>query len=207
MASIFKPGGGVRTGKTAQEEVIFRRTNAFLTQYKKWYHPKGNGQFDGLNECDVIYAPEVHIVRNPDDTLLTGPGTKFATLVVPAVRKPKLTNRRTDYRHERDYDVMYAKIESIFQMALLHGHDTLVLGALGCGAYGNPLGIIIDIFKGHMATYAKYFKKIAFAILVTGDRDTSNLDRFRDEFVPTAASSSQSSSQRYILGLPPRSRS
>ena len=37
MASDFKPGGGVASGKTAQEEELFRRSNAHLTHPRSWY--------------------------------------------------------------------------------------------------------------------------------------------------------------------------
>ena len=40
MASEHKPGGGVRSGKTAQEEAIFRRTNAFMAISAKMYEQK-----------------------------------------------------------------------------------------------------------------------------------------------------------------------
>ena len=61
MASDFKPGGGVRSGKTAQEEVIFRRSSAFLTHPPSWYP---------LETQHVIYSPEVYVVKDLDYQLL-----------------------------------------------------------------------------------------------------------------------------------------
>jgi hypothetical protein len=56
------------------------------------------------------------------------------------------------------------KIETLFAIALSHGHDTLILSALGCGAYHNPPAHIAEIFKAVIYQFGTYFKEIIFAI-------------------------------------------
>ena len=48
MASDYKPGGGVRSGKTAQEECLFRRSNAHMTHPEEWYP---------LGPTHIVYSP------------------------------------------------------------------------------------------------------------------------------------------------------
>lgn len=38
------------------------------------------------------------------------------------------------------------KIRTIFRIGLIHGHDSLVLGALGCGAFRNPPRHVARLF-------------------------------------------------------------
>ena len=35
----------------------------------------------------------------------------------------------------------------MFILGLLNGHDSLVLGAFGCGAYGNPPYVVASIYE------------------------------------------------------------
>lgn len=179
MASCFKPGGGVRSGKTAQEEEIFRRTNAWLTHYYEWYQNeeirKGR-----LDDNEVVFSPEVTVVKDENNKVLDEPFS-FGMLAVPAIRKPR-TDRNGDYRYESDCDTMYYKIEAIFKIAIAHGHDSLILGALGCGAYGNPVHQVVAMFKEHCDKYGKYFKKIGFGIKICKPKDQINLDSFQEAF-------------------------
>ena len=55
------------------------------------------------------------------------------------------------------------KIEFIFKMAIQHGHQYLILGALGCGAFNNPPYAVAKLFKQAILKFGRYFKKIGFA--------------------------------------------
>lgn len=43
-------------------------------------------------------------------------------------------------------DITRCKIRTIFRIGLLHGHDALVLGAFGCGAFHNPPEEVARLF-------------------------------------------------------------
>lgn len=165
MASKFKPGGGVRTGKTAQEEVIFRRSNAFMTHPMEWYP---------LKQFDIIYSPMVYVVKDSEYHRLKNDEFVISMLAVPAVRNPKLVMGK--YRADDAY-IMKKKIESIFIIGILNGVDSLVLGALGSGAYNNPPQEVAKIYKECLTKYSKYFKKIVFGILSVRD---NNYQIFKD---------------------------
>lgn len=173
MASDYKAGGGVASGKTAQEECLFRRTNAFQTYSDDWYP---------LEENAVIYSPEVQIIKDSNHQMLEQSviDQGFISMIgVAALRKPKL-NYGTYY--DEDRELMSRKIESIFKIALEQGNDTLVLGALGCGVFRNPPEEVANIYKIYTNLYGKYFKKIGFAILCVKDSDKENLDMFMKKY-------------------------
>lgn len=170
MASDYKPGGGVRSGKTAQEECIFRRTNAFMTHNEEWYP---------LHENQIIYSPEVVIIKDKNYEMMDKDDHKIISLIaVAAIRQPNL--KYGELYHDEDRKLMMDKIESIFKVALKEGHDSLVLGALGCGAFGNPPFEVASIYKTLIKYYGKYFKKIGFAILCVKESDSKNLLAFKN---------------------------
>lgn len=169
MASEYKPGGGVASGKTAQEECIFRRTNAFMTIPTSWY------PLDAVR--DLIYSKKVVIVKNDDDFEILPMSSQFeiSLITLPGIRKPRL--HFGNYSSE-DRQLMTDKIESIFKIAILNNVDSLVLGALGCGVFNNPPQEVANIFKGMINNYGKYFKKIVFAVLAK-EGDYKSEDNFK----------------------------
>ena len=59
------------------------------------------------------------------------------------------------------------KIRTIFRIGLLYGHDSLVLGALGCGAFRNPPSHIACLFHEVMEEpeFKNKYRLLLFAIL------------------------------------------
>jgi uncharacterized protein (TIGR02452 family) len=52
-------------------------------------------------------------------------------------------------------------------VAIKHGHTKLVLGAFGCGAFGNPPRQMAELFKKVLAEkeFYGFFSEICFAII------------------------------------------
>lgn len=165
MASRFKAGGGVGNGRTAQEECIFRRSNAFQTHESQNYP---------LGHYEVIYSPQVIIIKDSDYEMLKKPQV-VSMLAVHAIKNPKLNG--DEYKNADDKALMELKIESIFKIAIKHKHQILVLGALGCGAYRHAPIAVREIFKQNLAKYRPYFKKIVFAVL---SRNDNNFELFKE---------------------------
>ena len=59
------------------------------------------------------------------------------------------------------------KIRTIFKIGLLHGHNSLVLGALECGAFRNPPSHIARLFHEVMKEkeFKNKYRSLLFAIL------------------------------------------
>jgi uncharacterized protein (TIGR02452 family) len=171
MASNYKPGGGVKSGKTAQEECLFRRSNAFMTHPEDWYP---------LSSEHVIFSPSVTIIKDSTFKLLSKNDRKSVGMIaVSALRKPHLDHKGT-YKYENDHDEMFIKIQSIFLIAIKHGFDNLVLGALGCGVFNNPPRRVAEMFRIMINSHGHYFKKIVFAVLCVKPKDYDNLRIFKE---------------------------
>jgi len=171
MASFYHPGGGVAKGASTQEEDLFRRSNAHVTH---------NAEYYPLKKDEMIYSPQVTIARASRDQKYKFIKEQTVGMIAcAALKKPNLINGNFN---NRDHNMMLEKIQSLFLTGIQFGHDSLVLGALGCGAYGNPPHEIANMFKLMVNIYGKYFKKIGFGVLVMKDSDQNNYDQFKKLF-------------------------
>lgn len=171
MASNICPGGGVKRGSRAQEEELFRRTNYDKCTNRKFY-PIGNDQFIVTEDVTVVKDEAYNLLRDP---------FKLDFIAIAAIRQPALdyntSNDQPQYMDDEDYKLMEQKIDAIFRYAAYQEKDSLVLGALGCGAFGNPCSRVANMFKEALERYRKYFVKITFAVLSL-DRNP-NYDAFK----------------------------
>ena len=72
--------------------------------------------------------------------------------------------------------------KGIYNLALIHGHDSLVLGAFGCGAYHLRPDLVAPLFRDILDEdeYFGRFKDIRFAILEHGKpEETGRNGKFR----------------------------
>jgi uncharacterized protein (TIGR02452 family) len=163
MASNYQPGGGVSSGCFAQEENCFRRSN-YCMSLKKSLYP--------IPETGCIYTPLITVFKDKNydlcDTFVV------SMIACAALRSPPLTPNG-EYQNPSDRVLMKHKITQIFQVAYHYKIDTLVLGALGCGAFHNPPRAVAEIFNEVLHTYDKCFKRVVFAI--NGHND-SNYETF-----------------------------
>jgi uncharacterized protein (TIGR02452 family) len=161
LASCFKPGGGVKNGAVAQEEDLFRKTNYFQSLTSKFYP---------IPEKHVIFTDKVTVIKNDKFEDLDYP-FDVSMIAAAAIKDPVLT-RDGRYSSE-DYKIVEKTIENIFKVSNYMGKETLVLGALGCGAYHNPPNIIISLFNKYLKIYDGCFKNIVFAVYSTRDDNFS----------------------------------
>ena len=103
-------------------------------------------------------------------------------IMVCALRKPELVHTKGTMCFTVDqYNTTARKIKEMLDILLLKKQYYLVLGALGCGAYGNPAHEVAEIFRHYLlGEYKNKFHTIVFAI-IDGKR-TNNLQVFKDVF-------------------------
>ena len=205
MASRRHPGGGVMLGAGAQEESLFRRTNLFRSLYqfteyfinhvwyKKYITPVSTGECYPLDRnFGGIYTPGALLFREDEQhgyKLMESPEC-LSFISVAGMNCPKIK----DATHIAD-DLIEGtknKMRTILRIGLRHGHDSLVLGALGCGAYRNPPSHIAKLFHEvfEEPEFKNKYRLISFAIL--DDHNThqaqnpeGNYKPFADEFAET----------------------
>ena len=212
LASHRNPGGGVMNGSAAQEESLFRRTNLFRSMYQFAHYAEEYGlkrsryQYPLDRRNGGVYTPGATVIRDARLRLLAEP-YQLSFIAVPAIAHPDVTSVAPcgigsagftpanvadgDVRApglwltDEMVDLTRQKMRTIFRIAAHHGHDALVLGAFGCGAFRNPPRHIALLFKEVMqeTEFTGRFRKIVFAILE--DRNAprgGNLQPFREVF-------------------------
>ena len=85
---------------------------------------------------------------------------------------------------QRAIDITRNKIRTIFRIGLTYGHDSLVLGAFGCGAFRNPPAEIARIFHEVIEEpeFKDKYKLITFSIIDDHNSRNGNLAAFLNEF-------------------------
>lgn len=176
LADDCEPGGCINYGSGAQEESLFRRSNYWKTLTQEHY-PITNEQ--------AVYSPQVCVFRASEQNkwaILVEP-KKLDFIACPGVKFPMTKN---DLLVDKDIKKLENKIELILQVAHKTSHDSIVLGALGCGAWKNPPEHVAHICRRVLNKHIGVFKKIVFAILTSTDSTyktrTDNYHIFVNEF-------------------------
>lgn len=169
MANAGTLGGGVAQGARAQEEDIFLSTNYMLTTSatKPWY---GARKLDGVA---VIVTSRVSVVRHTDgqrNLLPFGRPFNYAQLDFVACAAMRLAEEPKQLT-DGDWYSMSWKIAKLLAVARDIGYKTLVLGALGCGAFNNPAHDVAFMFAYLLRNnFAGDFDSVVFAILARPNR-------------------------------------
>ena len=173
FASATHPGGGFLSGARAQEEYLCRSSALYLT-LKDWpmygYHRAKGGC---LYSDAMIYSPDVPVFRDDEHDLLPSP--YHASFITSAAPLAKLASPAESAQLPK---VLRERIAKILSVAQAHGHDSLILGAWGCGAFGNDGHQVAELFHRALTVdFAGAFKEVTFAIV-----DTSPEQRFIGPF-------------------------
>jgi len=145
FASARHPGGGFLTGAHAQEESIARASALVACQRAAPEFYAAQRELADLRYQDwVIYAPAVPVFRDEDGALLPRP---FARAFLTAAA-PNLSAIRASQPETADTvpAVLSGRARRVLQVAAAHGHRHLILGAWGCGVFGNDPAIVATAF-------------------------------------------------------------
>jgi uncharacterized protein (TIGR02452 family) len=167
FASARHPGGGFLKGSQAQEESLARASGLYacIVPFRAMYDTKA--RFPSCLYTDhMIYSPDVPVFRDDDDQLLDRPYL-LSFLTAPAVNVGTL--ERNEPNRLRDVEpVMLSRMEKVLSIAVVHGHDVVVLGAWGCGVFRNDPERVAAWFHRHLAgegIFHRAFRKVVFAVL------------------------------------------
>lgn len=184
FASAKNPGGGFLNGSQAQEESLARATGLYpcISQMTQMYEEnRYNGSCLYLD--DLIYSPQVPVIRDDDDKLLNKPFL-ISILTVPAVNAGAVRKNGKKQEINRIESTMLQRTEKLLSVAAVNNYKVLVLGAWGCGVFKNNPDDVARYFHYHLVENPKFnglFKKVVFAVL-DNTRDESVIDAFKEKF-------------------------
>jgi uncharacterized protein (TIGR02452 family) len=163
FASAKNPGGGFLNGAQAQEESVARASALYpcLTSVPDFY-AFHRARKDLLYSDRVVYSPRVPVFRDDKGRWLEEPyQVGFLTAAAPNARFVMLTQPESAARLP---SVLAERAARVLDVAEAHGHRRLVLGAWGCGVFGNDPATVADAFTRALAARDR-FDHVRFAVL------------------------------------------
>lgn len=191
FGSQHRPGGGARSGRgSLQDEWACYRAPALLAGLEETRNQRVRaGRGPGRNKeqgarwlafGDAVCVPSVPIMRDARLGLLdvSGGADCFDAIYMAAEKNPKLREievrgRKTlVFEDPAEADKLREAARSQMFLARSMGARVLILGAWGCGNYGNPPEIVaqsvLDVLRAD-ATFHDCFDAIHFAVLSERD--------------------------------------
>ena len=176
FANGVEPGGGFLDGARAQEEGLCRSSalHATLTGDPMYAAHRKRPTPDSTDWA--ILSPRVPFFRRDDGTSLDEPWL-LDVITCAAPVASHIGQRLAG-------DLLARRIHRVLAIAQAYRYETLVLGAWGCGAFGNdPLRTARDFRSALEGAYAGAFREVVFAITDWSD-ERRFLGPFRDVFAP-----------------------
>lgn len=171
LANPVNPGGGVRRGAKAQEEDLCRRSSLLLSLEGReaWaYYSYNRNLHTYMGSDGIIITPDVEILKDENGNLLEDSViVSVMTCAAPMVRRGLEGMSDEEYR-----EMVYKRITGMLKTAAYLGYKVLVLGAFGCGAFGNDARVVSDLFYKAIKEFdydgmsaVDFFRCIDFAVL------------------------------------------
>jgi uncharacterized protein (TIGR02452 family) len=178
FAAATHPGGGFRSGATAQEESLAWSSGLFACLKDRTYYRYHRAHPDPMHTEWAIYSPDVPVFRNDEGDLLEHPWEcAFITCAAPNARRLRAEDPAV---RARIREVMAERVRRVLSIATCQGHAAIVLGAWGCGAFGcNPDDVAPAFAAALTGPYAGVFERVTFAILDTSADESGLLAAFR----------------------------
>ena len=164
FASARNPGGGFLNGAKAQEEDLARCSALYHCLFpQREYYEINRSQSSMLYTDHVIYSPQVPWFRTrsrdePDELFLA------SVITAPA------PNAKQALLHGDTPAMIQVALErrcgQVLGVARDNGHRHLLLGAWGCGVFGNDPHLVAKSFKQWIEgpVFAGTFDRIVFAV-------------------------------------------
>ena len=159
FASYKNPGGGFLAGSRAQEESLCHESFLYnvLCQFPKYYNHNQQYLNYGLYNNRALYTPDVIFTR----------GTQQAKCDVITCAAPNATTffkYNADQGEDMNQHVLESRIAFVLDIAADNCVDHLILGAYGCGVFGQDPENVAQIFKDMLTNEYRFFPTITFAV-------------------------------------------
>lgn len=187
LASRTSPCGGYHKGTSAQEECISQMSTLSQSLYRfgdpKYKHIRSAELplIPDVYPMDInfggVYSPTVTFFRHGADDYYALRRETFDCAVVTVAslsnrEKNGFTNDERIYFDgagrltEEGRAIESNKIRTLFRIALANGHDSMVLGAFGCGVFRLHPDEVAGLFRDILVEdeFKNRFRKLVFAI-------------------------------------------
>lgn len=170
FASARNPGGGFLRGAKAQEEDLSRCSGLYacLMPQRTYYasnEPSPGDPVGGMLYTDhIIHSPRVPFFRRKNRDLLPAP--YLASVITAPAPNATQALRRDPTALPLIEAALRRRAGGVLAVAQDRGHRSLLLGAWGCGVFGNPPVIVASAFADWLTAprFAGAFDRVTFAV-------------------------------------------
>ena len=169
FASYRHPGGGFITGAWAQEEAICHDSTLYnvLCEFEEFYVENEKKLNNSLYTDRAIFSPKIVFERDE----------KSAECDVITCAAPNFgAARGRGITAEQNESALKQRADLVISIAEENGCDTMILGAWGCGVFGQDPRLVSRLFKERLAKSS--VKKAVFAIPGNNNNYTSFKEMF-----------------------------
>ena len=174
FASYKNPGGMFINGSKAQEECLCHESflyNVLLQFVQEFYDWNNKNKNKALYLNRGLYYPGIVFCKDGENAICD---------VITCAAPNKFVARRYQHvQNEENTKVLKSRIKFVLDIAKENHVGTLILGAFGCGVFGQDAGEVAEIFKEYLETTHKCFEKVVFAVPEGKDK---NLESFKTVF-------------------------
>lgn len=173
FASARNPGGGFLSGAMAQEEDLCRCSGLYnCIKSKPIFYNENILCEDTFYTDNIIYSPKVPFFRDENLLLIDKP------FLVSVITAPAPNVRSIENLNNKElYTILVRRAYKILQISEANNHKNIILGAWGCGAFGNSAEMISEVFMEALKLVPT-FENICFAIYERGP-ETPFLEIFK----------------------------
>ena len=172
FASHKNPGGMFIKGSKAQEECLCHESNLYniLRTFENTYYTYNRQHLNRALYIDrALYTPDVLFERN---------GASIQVDVITCAAPNKTAAQKyQNVTDEENSEVLRKRIKFVLDIAYIEGVETLILGAYGCGVFGQDASEVAQIFKELLPLYP--FKQVIFAI----PQGNGNFEQFKEVWI------------------------
>ena len=104
---------------------------------------------------------------------------KFCDVITCAAPNKSAAQKYCSVSNRENTEVLESRIKFVLDVAKHNHVETLILGAYGCGVFGQDAYEVASIFKKYLETSHKCFRQVVFAI---PKGKNNNLEAFRKVF-------------------------
>ena len=155
FANAHTPGGGYRHGARAQEEDLCRLLPQLIHSLEAChYYP--------IAPHEVLLTKNLAAVREPGTYKLC-PSLGAVNILTSAMPNDDCGRPGGDQWNK----TVRLRMRAVLHAAKLSGFPNIVLGAWGCGAFGNPPGLVAELFREQLCSleFRGSFKQVVFAVV------------------------------------------
>lgn len=171
FASYKNAGGGFIRGSKAQEECLCYESFLYnvLRAFETKFYVKNRKDLNrSLYENKALYSSDIHFYRDELETCCD---------VITCAAPNFLAAHRQGVTRNENNKVLQSRIQYILDVASINHVNTLILGAFGCGVFGQNPQDVANITRILIKNYD--FQNVVFAIL---DAKSENYKAFEKVF-------------------------